>query len=56
VERLKTDLSKVTERTHPVNIVIVQVYMLTVAHEEEEMVCIIKMIVERLENIKEMTI
>jgi hypothetical protein len=52
VERHGDRLIMVTVRAHPVNIVIVQVYMPTTTHEEEEVDSIYEMIEEKLENIK----
>src|SRR6218665_420495 len=45
-------LIMVTIRAHPVNIVIMQVYMPTTAHEEDEVDSIYEKIEERLEGIK----
>src|SRR6218665_4087207 len=52
VERYGDRLIMVTIRAHPVNIVIMQVYMPTTAHEEDEVDSIYKKIEERLEGIK----
>ena len=52
VERYGDRLIMVTIRAHPVNIVIMQVYMPTTAHEEDEVESIYEIIEERLEGIK----
>jgi len=52
VERQGDRMIVVTVRAHPVNIVIMQVYMPTTTHEEEEVDSIYEMIEEKLENTK----